>query len=205
MGFDSPESYEKAASDVINDPDVLSKAEAEDDDMVYYIESTNEFVILSVDGFIRTYFYPSAGKAYYDRQGEELKKVDTGGVYLSSGDLVREIIVENNIQDPEIYLGYGAEFYEKYFIFSKAGGNKFLTVMCFNKDMCPEEDARSFDVRAESTEITSKPAADTDFEETVSFYVSYGVWENAFDDSYKELLEACYAVSVDPETMEVVY
>lgn len=68
MGFDSKESYEKAASDVINDPSALHKTEAEDGDYVYYIEETNEFVILSQDGYIRTYFLPSAGKAYYDRQ-----------------------------------------------------------------------------------------------------------------------------------------
>ena len=68
MGYDSPEAYEEAASNVINDPSALHKTESEDGDYVYYIESTNEFVILSTDGYIRTYFYPSAGKAYYDRQ-----------------------------------------------------------------------------------------------------------------------------------------
>ena len=68
MGFDSRESYEKAASDVINNPEALSKIESEDGDYVYYVESTNEFVVLSQDGYIRTYFYPSAGKKYYDRQ-----------------------------------------------------------------------------------------------------------------------------------------
>lgn len=68
MGFASEEEYEKAASDVINDPRALTKTEAEDGDFVYYIEETNEFVILSTDGFIRTYFCPSGGKAYFDRQ-----------------------------------------------------------------------------------------------------------------------------------------
>lgn len=68
MGFSSPESYEKAASDVINNPDSLSKTEAEDGDLVFYVEATNEFVVLSTDGFIRTYFLPDAGKKYYDRQ-----------------------------------------------------------------------------------------------------------------------------------------
>lgn len=68
MGFDSKESYEKAASDVINNPAALHKLEAEDGDYVYYLEDTNEFVILSQDGYIRTYFLPSAGKAYYERQ-----------------------------------------------------------------------------------------------------------------------------------------
>lgn len=68
MGFSSAEEYESAASDVINSPDALYKTEAEDGDGVYYIEATNEFVVLSTDGYIRTYFYPDSGKAYFDRQ-----------------------------------------------------------------------------------------------------------------------------------------
>ena len=68
MGFDSPESYEAAASAVVNNPDALHKIEAEDGDDVYYVESTNEFVVVSTDGYIRTYFLPSGGKAYFDRQ-----------------------------------------------------------------------------------------------------------------------------------------
>lgn len=68
MGFSSAEEYERAASDVINDPDALWKEEAEDGDLCYYIEDSNEFVVLSTDGYIRTYFCPDAGKAYFDRQ-----------------------------------------------------------------------------------------------------------------------------------------
>lgn len=68
MGFETASDYEAAASAVINNPDSLSKIEAEDGDYVYYLEETNEFVVLSTDGYIRTYFYPSSGKAYYDRQ-----------------------------------------------------------------------------------------------------------------------------------------
>ena len=68
MGFASAAEYEAAASAVINNPAALSKTEKEDGDYVYYVEATNEFVILSLDGYIRTYFYPSAGKAYYDRK-----------------------------------------------------------------------------------------------------------------------------------------
>ena len=60
--------YEKGASDVINNPDALFKYEAEDGDEVYYLEETNEFVILSTDGYIRTYFRPNGGKSYFDRQ-----------------------------------------------------------------------------------------------------------------------------------------
>ncbi len=68
MGFSSPKEYEQAASDVVNNPDALSKTEKEDGDFVFYIEDTNEFVILSTEGFIRTYFLPDAGKAYYEKQ-----------------------------------------------------------------------------------------------------------------------------------------
>ena len=66
--YATAEEYEKGASDVINNPDALFKYEAEDGDGVYYLEETNEFVILSTDGYIRTYFRPSAGKKYFDRQ-----------------------------------------------------------------------------------------------------------------------------------------
>lgn len=68
MGFPDRESYEQAASDVINNPEALHKVEKEDGDFVYYVEATNEFVVLSTDGYIRTYFLPSGGKKYYERQ-----------------------------------------------------------------------------------------------------------------------------------------
>lgn len=68
MGFGSAEEYASAAADVINNPEALHKKESEDDDVVYYLEVTNEFVVLSDDGYIRTYFNPDAGKKYYDRQ-----------------------------------------------------------------------------------------------------------------------------------------
>lgn len=68
FGYETAEEYERGASDVINDPDALFKTEAEDGDGIYYIEETNEFVVLSTDGYIRTYFRPSGRKAYFDRQ-----------------------------------------------------------------------------------------------------------------------------------------
>lgn len=68
MGFDSPEEYLAAANAVIANPEALTKTEKEDGDMVYYVEDTNEFVVLSTDGYIRTYFYPDSGKRYFDRQ-----------------------------------------------------------------------------------------------------------------------------------------
>lgn len=68
MGFGSKEEYEKAASDVANNPEALHKLEKEDGDDVYYIEKTNEFVVVSTDGYIRTYFCPDNGKKYFDKQ-----------------------------------------------------------------------------------------------------------------------------------------
>ena len=68
FGYQSAEEYEKGASDVINNPVSLYKTEAEDGDGIYYIESTNEFVVLSTDGYIRTYFRPDKGIDYFNRQ-----------------------------------------------------------------------------------------------------------------------------------------
>lgn len=68
MGFASAEEYEKAAAAVPNNPNVLHKTEKEDGDDVYYVESTNEFVVVSTDGYIRTYFNPDRGIDYYNKQ-----------------------------------------------------------------------------------------------------------------------------------------
>ncbi len=68
MGFSSAEEYEKAAAAVVSHPDVLHKTEAEDGDDVYYIESTNEFVVVSTDGYLRTYFNPDSGIDYFNKQ-----------------------------------------------------------------------------------------------------------------------------------------
>ncbi|MDE5583403.1 MAG: hypothetical protein K2J08_06840 [Ruminococcus sp.] len=68
FGYQTAEEYEKGACDVINNPDALFKYEAEDVDGVYYIENTNEFVVLSTDGYIRTYFRPTGKIDYFNRQ-----------------------------------------------------------------------------------------------------------------------------------------
>lgn len=68
MGFASPEEYLAAANAVVVNPKALHKKEKEDNDDVYYVEETNEFVVVSTDGYIRTYFNPSAGIDYYNRQ-----------------------------------------------------------------------------------------------------------------------------------------
>ncbi len=68
MGFSSASAYEAAAGRVVENSNSLHKIEAKDGDDVYYLESTNEFVIVSTDGYIRTYFHPDDGIAYFNRQ-----------------------------------------------------------------------------------------------------------------------------------------
>ncbi|MCI8315675.1 MAG: hypothetical protein HFH74_11675 [Lachnospiraceae bacterium] len=64
--YDTEEDYLQGANDVIKNPEALHKLEAEDGDDVYYVEDTNEFVVVSTDGYIRTYF--KATLDYYNRQ-----------------------------------------------------------------------------------------------------------------------------------------
>ena len=66
--YKTAKEYEAGASAVANSPEAMHKTEAEDGDDVYYIERTNEFVIVSTDGYLRTYFKPSAGIKYYNKQ-----------------------------------------------------------------------------------------------------------------------------------------
>lgn len=68
MGYKDSWEYLEAANNVIEDASSLHKLEQEDGDDVYYLESTNDFVIVSTDGFIRTYFRPEDGIEYYNRQ-----------------------------------------------------------------------------------------------------------------------------------------
>jgi len=68
FGSKNAQEYEKAAAAVVTNPKALHKKEKESKDDAYYIEKTNEFVVVSPDGYIRTYFKPSAGKKYFDRQ-----------------------------------------------------------------------------------------------------------------------------------------
>ncbi len=66
--YQTAEEYEHGASDVINNPDALYKTEADDGDGIFYLEDTNEIVFLASDDVIRSYFRPSAGKKYFDKQ-----------------------------------------------------------------------------------------------------------------------------------------
>ena len=68
FGFATAEEYLAGANRVVASPEALHKLEGEDGDDVYYLESGNEIVFVSTDGYIRTYFKPNDGKAYFDRQ-----------------------------------------------------------------------------------------------------------------------------------------
>ncbi|MGN0393813.1 MAG: hypothetical protein ACI4EF_00450 [Coprococcus sp.] len=68
FNYNNVNEYQDGANSVINNPDSLHKLEKEDGDDIYYLEETNEFVVVSTDGYIRTYFKPTDGKDYYDRQ-----------------------------------------------------------------------------------------------------------------------------------------
>ncbi len=67
MGFANAKDYEAAAAAVVANPDALHKIEKEDGDDIYYLEETNEFVVVSTDGYLRTYFLPDSGIKYYNK------------------------------------------------------------------------------------------------------------------------------------------
>lgn len=66
--YSTIEEYVLGANRVIASKDALTKTEAEDGDLIFYLEETNEIVFLSGDGYIRTYFKPKDGIRYYERQ-----------------------------------------------------------------------------------------------------------------------------------------
>lgn len=66
MGYDSADDYQAGANAAISNPNVLHKTQAEDGDDVYFLKKTGEFVVVSQQGYIRTYFI--ADEDYYDRQ-----------------------------------------------------------------------------------------------------------------------------------------
>ncbi|MFI3253407.1 MAG: zinc-ribbon domain containing protein [Eubacteriales bacterium] len=67
LGHYSKESYLLAANNVIKSSSALKRTQS-DGDTAYYQESSNEFVVVSTDGYIRTYFKPTDGKEYFYRQ-----------------------------------------------------------------------------------------------------------------------------------------
>lgn len=68
FNYTTTEEYVSGANEVINNGNSLHKTEKEDGDDVYYLQSTNEIVIVSTDGYIRTYFKPDDKINYYNEQ-----------------------------------------------------------------------------------------------------------------------------------------
>ena len=66
--YKNEQQYLDGAISVINSSDSLHKTEGEDGDEIYYDKENNEIVFVSKDGYIRTYFKPSDGIEYYNRQ-----------------------------------------------------------------------------------------------------------------------------------------
>jgi len=70
FSFSSVQEYTQAANDLFNDSEAIhfirrSPIAHFDGDILFYKGSTNEFGILSNDGFIRTYYPPKQGSLYF--------------------------------------------------------------------------------------------------------------------------------------------
>ena len=70
FGDITQDEYLDLANELINaeGKNILHKTEKEDGDFLYYDTETNEFLVLSTNGYIRTFFKPSAGLDYWERQ-----------------------------------------------------------------------------------------------------------------------------------------
>ncbi len=68
FGNITKEEYLLLANQLIASSTALRKQEKEDGDTVMYEEESNRFLVLSTDGYIRTFFRPDDGLAYYERQ-----------------------------------------------------------------------------------------------------------------------------------------
>ncbi len=66
MGFASADEYVRRANEVIKG-NVLSTRQ-DDNDIAYFNEESEEFVVVSPQGFIRTYFIPDTGIEYFKKQ-----------------------------------------------------------------------------------------------------------------------------------------
>ncbi len=70
FGDITQEEYLRLANELLNSDSetVLHKTEAEDGDDVFFDTETGYFLVLSTDGYIRTFFIPNDGIKYYERQ-----------------------------------------------------------------------------------------------------------------------------------------
>lgn len=67
LGHSSASSYLNGANEVVNSSIALKRIQS-DGDTAYFIEATEEFVVVSTDNYIRTYFKPNDGIDYFNRQ-----------------------------------------------------------------------------------------------------------------------------------------
>lgn len=69
FGDITKEQYLQMVNDLLNatGDNILTKTE-EDGDLLFYNVDTNEFAVMRPDGIIRSYFKPSAGIDYWNRQ-----------------------------------------------------------------------------------------------------------------------------------------
>ena len=67
FGSITKEQYLQMANSLILSKTALTKNE-EDGDKIYYDADKNEFLVLSTDGYIRTFFKPDNGLDYYNKQ-----------------------------------------------------------------------------------------------------------------------------------------
>lgn len=68
FGYSDAQEYVDGANAVINSPYAMHKKEKDDNDDIYYLRDTNEYVVVSTDGYLRTYFKPDDGISYYNRK-----------------------------------------------------------------------------------------------------------------------------------------
>jgi len=67
FGSITRQQYLAKANELISSKTALTKTE-EDGDLLYYDAEKNEFLVLSTDGYIRTFFKPDDGMDYFERQ-----------------------------------------------------------------------------------------------------------------------------------------
>lgn len=69
FGDITQEEYLEKANELIdNQSDSVLRKRSDDNDYLYFNKDTNEFLVLSEDGYIRTYFIPNSGIKYWERQ-----------------------------------------------------------------------------------------------------------------------------------------
>lgn len=69
FGDITKEEYLEMANNLINsDSDRVLHKYSDDGDYMYFDQDTNYFLVLSADGYIRTFFIPAAGIKYWERQ-----------------------------------------------------------------------------------------------------------------------------------------